>query len=168
MSTALDSPRRTPTTSGRPRSLLWLAALLGLLAIGAFQGGVAMVLDPIEPLGMSVDFLVRTPIDTYFWPGVFLLAIGAASVVTVLGLMSGWRWQWASSLERRVGYRWPWIGSVAIGTTLLVFEVLEVYLIPFHPLMHPLLIAASVAVLLLASAQSTRAHLRAEQVSDRR
>jgi hypothetical protein len=168
MSTDLDTLSRLHTTARLPRPLVWLAALLGLLAIGAFQGGLTMVRDPLEPLGLQVDFLARTPIDTYFWPGVFLLCISAACLVTVTGLVSRWRWQWAVAIESRVGYRWPWIGAVSIGVTLLVFEMLEVYMVPFHPLMHPLLIAASVAVLLLASVPSTRAHLQADQFVDHR
>ena len=158
MSTDLDPLPRPHATARLPQPLLWLAGLLGLLAVGAFQGGLAMVRDPLEPLGLQVDFLERTPIDTYFWPGVFLLCISAACLITVTGLVSRWRWQWADTIEHRVGYRWPWIGAVSIGATLLVFEMLEVYLVPFHPLMHPLLIAASVAVLLLAATLATRAH----------
>lgn len=166
MSTNLDTRPRLVTTARLPRPAIWLAGLLGLLAIGAFQGGWAMVRDPYEPLGMTVAFLERTPIDTYFWPGVFLLCIGAASVLTMVGMVSRWRWQWASAIERWIGYRWPWIGAVSIGTILLIFEMLEVYIVPFHPVMHPLLIAASVTVLLLAVAPSTRAHLRADRSTE--
>ena len=170
MSTDLDALPRSHTTTSRPRSWprLVLAVLLGLLAIGAFQGGWAMVRDPIEPLGMNPDFLEHTPIDTFFWPGVFFLAISAACLLTVVGLLSRWRWPWAASIEHRVGYRWPWIGAVSIGWTLLAFEVLEVYMIPFHPVMHPVIIAASVAVLLAASARSTRTHYRADRLTDHR
>ncbi len=162
MSTNLDTlPRAETIPSAGARR--WLAALLGLLAIGAFQGGLAMVRDPIAPLGLQVEFLGRTPIDTYLWPGIFLLCISAACVITVAGLVSSWRWRWAAAIEGRVGYRWPWIGAVSVGMTLLAFELIEVYMVPFHPLMHPLLIAASVAVLLLASAPSIRTHFRADR-----
>ena len=156
MSMELDTLPRSHSPATRPGSLLWLARLLGLLAVGAFQGGWAMVRDPYEPLGMTIAFLERTPIDTYFWPGVFLLCIGAASLLTVAGLVTRWLWPWANGIERRIGYRWPWIGAVSIGSTLLVFEMLEVYMVPFHPVMHPLLIASSVAVLLLAITPATR------------
>lgn len=149
-------------TDRRPPAVGWLSALLGLLAIGAFQGGLAMVRDPLEPLGMGVDFLERTPVDSYVWPGVFLLSIAAASLLTVAGLLSRWRWHWAGPIERALGYRWPWIGATVIGVVLLGFEMLEVYMVPFHPIMHPLLIASSVAMLLLAAAPSTRAHFRVE------
>jgi hypothetical protein len=109
-----------------------------------------MISDPLTPLGMPTSYLERTPIDTYFWPGAFLLAIAVASILTIAGLLLGWRWQWAGSIERAIGFRWPWIGAVATGTILLLFEIIELFMVPFHPVMHPLLIAGSVAIISLA------------------
>lgn len=144
-----------------PATLVSLAGLLTLLFVGASQGGWAMVIEPYEPLGMPITFLERTPIETYFWPGVFLLAIAAASLLTTVGILLGWRWKWASSIEEAVGYQWPWIGAVATGTILLIFEIIELFLIPFHPLMHPLLLAGSLAIIGLAGTGSARMALRA-------
>jgi hypothetical protein len=132
---------------------------LGLLAVGALQGGIAMIVDPLEPLGMSVSYLDGTPVDTYFWPGVFLLAISAASLVTVSGLAFGWRLQWAAGIESSMGHTWPWLGAVAIGGVLLVFEVIELFLIPFHPIMHPLLIGVSLAIIGLALTTSSQRYM---------
>lgn len=150
-----------PAARRHPGSVVALMVLLGLLTVGALQGGLAMVVDPYEPLGMSVEFLDGTPVDTYFWPGVFLLAVAAASLLTFAGLVTGWRWRWAATIETAVGHRWPWLGTVAVGGVLLAFEIAEIFLIPFHPVMHPLLIAGSVALVALALTPSARAHLRA-------
>lgn len=141
-----------------PRPVAWLAALLPTLGIVAMQGGIAMLLDPAEPMGMSSDLLHRTPIDNYLLPGIFLLAISAASLVTTVGIVFGWRWQWAEGIERRLGKRWPWIGAIAIALVLLVFELVEVYLFPFHPILHPLLILWTVAILVLAFSERTQDH----------
>ena len=136
----------------------WLIGLLALLAVGAVQGGIAMVRDPLTPLGMPTSFLDPAPIDTYFWPGVFLLAIAAASLLTITGLLSGWRWKWAAGVEKAAGYRWPWLGALAIGTIMLVFELVELFMVPFHPVMHPLLISGSLAIIWLTVTPSTRVH----------
>jgi hypothetical protein len=122
-----------------------------------------MVTNPIDPLGMSIDFLDNAPVDDYFWPGMFLLGIAIASVLTVLGLLLPWGWHWASGIESLVGYRWPWIGAMAIGIVLLTFEILELFLVPFHPVMHPLLIAASLAIVMLAVTPSARRYLSIER-----
>jgi hypothetical protein len=144
---------------GPPVPVIALIVLLGLLVIGAFQGGLAMVTNPIDPLGMSPSFLEDTPVDDYFWPGMFLLGIGAASAITLSGLLIKWRWKWAAGIEGFVGYRWPWIAAIAIGAVLLTFEIIELFLIPFHPVMHPLLIAGSLAILVLTLTAPVRRYL---------
>ena len=148
-------------TRARPAAAVWLAVLLGVLAVGALQGGIAMVTNPVDPLGMTADYLEGTPVDDYLLPGFFLLGIAAASLITIPGILFRWDWDWASRIESAVGYRWPWIASVSIGSILLVFEIIELFLVPFHPVMHPLLIAGSIAILLLAATPSARRHLAA-------
>jgi hypothetical protein len=141
--------------------VITLAVLLALLSIGAFQGGIAMLADPQTPLGMSVEWLEGTPVDDYFLPGLFFMGIAAASLITIPGLVFGWRWKWAAGIESRVGYRWPWIATLATGSVLLIFEIIELFLVPFHPIMHPLLIAGSLAIIALALSPSARRHLKA-------
>jgi hypothetical protein len=154
---------RQPTqTRRKPLTVIALIGLLALLAFGAVQGGFAMVTNPLEPLGMPLDYLEKTPVDTYLWPGVFFLAIAGASLLTVSGLLFDWPMRWAFPIEARVGYRWPWIGALSTGTVLLAFEILELFLIPFHPVMHPLLLAGSAAIIWLTWTHPTREHLRVD------
>lgn len=162
----VDDRPRIVTSQHMPGLVKVSEVILGVLALGALQGGVAMVIDPLQPLGMSTDFLEGTPVSTYFWPGIFLLAIAAASTLNAIGLHSGWRWRWAESIERTVGLRWPWIGLVATATVLLAFEVVELFVIPFHPIMHPLLIAISVTLLWLAMTPSVKGCLRVVDQGD--
>ena len=163
MSIATSPERVEIVARRRPFTVVALAVLLGLLSIGALQGGIAMVVDPLAPLGMSVDYLERTPIDDYFLPGLFLLGIAAASLLAIPGLLFSWEWRWASKIESRVGYKWPWVAVVATGGILLLFELIELFVVPFHPIMHPLLIAVSLAILGLAFTPSTRRYLSAAQ-----
>jgi hypothetical protein len=142
-----------------PGTVTALGFLLIVLIVGAVQGGLAMVINPVEPLGMSLDFLDGAPVDDYFWPGLFLLGIALASSVTVVGLFFRWDWGWAAAIEKAIGFRWPWIGAMSVGIVLLAFEIIELFLVPFHPVMHPLLIAGSLAIVLLASTPSARRHL---------
>ncbi len=147
---------------GLAGTVVSLAVLLGLLGIGGLQGGTAMVLDPAEPLGMSTSLLEGTPVHDYFWPGIFLLSLAVVSILTCVGLVFRWRWNWADRIENTVGFRWPWVSAVSIGGVLLVFEIIELFMIPFHPVMHPLLIAIAIAILCLASTRPVRSELRSE------
>ena len=122
-----------------------------------------MVTDPVDPLGMSLDFLERAPVSDYFWPGMFLLGIAVASTLTMVGLFFGWEWPWARQIETAVGFRWPWIGALSIGSVLLAFEIIELFLVPFHPVMHPLLIAGSLAIVILVLTPSARRFFRVSQ-----
>lgn len=153
----------TGTSSIRRRSLpgtlIGLSVILGLLALGAVQGGAAMIADPHTPLGMTTDYLEGTPIDTYVLPGWFLLAIAAVSLLTLAGVLFDWRWSWASGIERAIGHRWPWLGSVLTGAVMLTFEIIELFVVPFHPVMHPLLIAMSLLVIVLPLTGSARSVL---------
>ena len=134
--------------------------LLALLAVGAIQGGAAMVANPTGPLGMSVDYLEGTPIDDYLWPGVFLLSIAAASILAVFGIEFGWQWNWAKPIEDAIGYRWPWLASLSVGGVLLAFELVELFVVPFHPVMHPLLIGVALVIIALSLTPSVRDYLR--------
>jgi hypothetical protein len=137
-----------------------LAALLSFLVIGAIQGGWAMITNPESPLGMSTDFLDKAPVSDYFWPGMFLLGIAVASLITLPGLLFSWEWRWAARIEAAVGHRWPWLASVLIGSVLLIFELIELFMVPFHPVMHPLLIAGSLFILGLPLLPSARSFFR--------
>lgn len=142
-----------------PMSLLLLSVLLGILSIGTFEAARAMITNPFEPLGMTTEWLKNSPIDTYFWPGMFFAGMTLASLLTMAGLVFAWPWRWARDIESRVGYRWPWLGAVATGVVLLTFEVIELFLVPFHPVMHPLLIALSLVVIWLPFTSSARERL---------
>lgn len=149
MSVEAVSPSKVETNPKRPATIWSLAAVLGLLTVGGIQGGWAMVTDPTSPLGMPTTYLEGTPISDYFLGGVFLLCIAAASLLTTVGLVTRWRWDWAGVIEVAMRHRWPWIGAVAVGGILLAFEILELFVVPFHPVMHPLLLAGSITILVL-------------------
>ena len=147
------------TRNRLPVSIVALSVLLGILVIGTFAAARAMITNPLEPLGMTTEWLQKSPVDTYFWPGLFFLGMTLASLLTLAGLLFRWPWKWAQGLESRIGYRWPWIGAVSIGVVLLIFEIIELFLVPFHPVMHPLLIAWSLTIIWLPLTRSAREHL---------
>ena len=158
----VDKPLRgnAKVRSKRPASVAALVVLLAILTVGTLEAARAMITEPLAPFGMTTEWLERTPVDTYLWPGVFFAGMTLASLVTLTGLLFRWEWSWASGIESRIGYRWPWLGAVSTGVVLLAFEIVELFLVPFHPVMHPVLIAWSLAIIWLPLTQSGREHLR--------
>lgn len=145
----------------RPATVVVLAVMFGILAVGTFEAARAMITDPLAPFGMTTELLEKAPVDTYFWPGMFFVGITLASLATIIGLVFRWEWNWAGGIESRVGYRWPWLGALSTGFVLLVFEIIELFLVPFHPVMHPFLIAWSLAIIALPLTRSARSYLTA-------
>ena len=145
-----------------PVSIVVLSVLLGILAIGTFAAAREMITNPLEPFGMTTEWLEKAPVDTYLWPGMFFLGITMATLLTLAGLTLRWPWKSARGIEARTGYRWPWLGAVSTGAVLLLFEIIELFLVPFHPVMHPLLIAASLAIISLPFTHSSRRHFKAQ------
>lgn len=145
-----------------PLSIVVLSVLLGILTIGTFAAAQAMISNPLEPFGMTTEWLDRAPVDSYLWPGLFFAGMTLASLLTVAGLVFSWPWKWARGIESRIGYRWPWLGAVSTGSILLVFEIIELFLVPFHPIMHPLLVGWSLLIIVLPFTPSAKQYLRAE------
>lgn len=142
--------------SRMPRSVKGLLIALGLLSVGALQGGIAMVMDPHQPLGMTPEVLASTPLDSFLLPGLFLLGMAAASLITLFGVA---RRESRGRLSTATGSDWRRPVAIAIGVVLLIFELIELVLIPFQPVMHPLLIALALTIIGLGSAPATRAYL---------
>ena len=165
MSVVAPSKRASKAPVSRKRlpvSIVVLSVLLGILVLGTFAAAREMITNPLEPFGMTTEWLEKSPVDTYFWPGMFFLGMTLASVVTLAGLLFRWPWKWAQGIESRIGYRWPWLGAVSIGVVLLLFELIELVLVPFHPVMHPLLIAGSLAIIWLPFTHSARQYFKVQ------
>lgn len=52
-----------------------LLALHLFVGIGAMCGGTAAILEPYEPLGMTVEALENSPFDSFLIPGIILFAV---------------------------------------------------------------------------------------------
>ena len=51
------------------------SALHGFVALGAFVGGGAAIVNPVSPLGAPVELLAGSPFRTFLVPGIFLFAV---------------------------------------------------------------------------------------------
>ncbi|MBU3112472.1 hypothetical protein [Clostridium lacusfryxellense] len=62
-----------------------LSSLHLFVGIGAMFGGLAAIISPQSPMGMSVDVLKNSPFSNYLMPGVILFTIiGLGNIVSAL------------------------------------------------------------------------------------
>ena len=87
-------PRRSQnaiqTSVGSPLALRVTLVILELfVGIGGIFGGLEMIRDPLNPLGMTTELIAGSPFDTYTWPGILLLGlVGVIPCVLAFGLMA--------------------------------------------------------------------------------
>jgi len=64
------------------------------VGIGAIAGGMAAIINPNEPLGMSTVYLRESPFTNYLIPGIILFVIiGLGNVASALTLHFKWKFQ---------------------------------------------------------------------------
>lgn len=118
--------RQAPTTSRRSQSAVQtrvgsslvlrvtLVILELFVGIGGIFGGLEMIRDPLNPLGMTTELIAGSPFDTYTsWPGILLLVlVGVTPCVLAVGLRPGGA-ALLSSQGCSVSVSWP--GSWSSG-----------------------------------------------------
>jgi len=120
-----------------------LAATLAAQGVSGLAGGYGLVADPSgEAVGLPLAWLGQTPFSDYFVPGLILL-----TVLGVFPLIVAW------SLWRRR----PWArrGALVVGAALLIWIVVEIVMIGYHP-WPPLQAAYGLLSLLILSLASSR------------
>jgi hypothetical protein len=104
----------------RPGGALALLILTAIQAVGAIGGGVGLVRDPVNNIGMPVSLLEGTPFKDYLIPGLILLiVVGLFSLLVFVGLLLRWKAAW-------------WL-SLASGGGLVIWIVSEVALLGYLP-----------------------------------
>ncbi len=64
-----------------------LFALHAFIGIGAIVGGLAAILNPLEPLGVPAEILKNSPFSNFFIPGLILFTvIGLGNVICAIML----------------------------------------------------------------------------------
>lgn len=90
---------RKDTTKKRPGSVIALLVLAAVQAAGAIGGGVGLVRDPVNNIGMPVSLLEGTPFKDYLVPGLILLiVVGLFSLLVFGALLVRWKPAWWLSL----------------------------------------------------------------------
>lgn len=69
------------------------------VGVGALFGGLAAIINPHEPLGMSTEYLKYSPFNSYLIPGIILFTIiGLGNIISGVALRLKFKYQAYSSI----------------------------------------------------------------------
>jgi hypothetical protein len=110
-----------PTANtARPGTVWALMVFLAIQGLGATAGGIGLVQDPVDNIGMPLSMLEGSPFSDYLIPGLILLVVvGLFPFVVLYGLARRRQWGW-------------WL-AVAAGAGLVIWIVTEVVLLGYLP-----------------------------------
>lgn len=140
---------------GRPVALWLLIALLVTLGLRGVAGGTALLLDPSDgSIGLTPGVLRGTPLRDFALPGSILLtAFGAAPLLAAERL-----WRGASSGR---------LGATAIGVALVVWVIVEAFVLGFGQRLQVPNLLTGLVVALLAHSRAVRSHVSDSGGSER-
>lgn len=131
----------------RPGIVTALIALTAFQALGAIGGGIGLIQDPVNNIGIPLSTLQGSPFKDYLIPGIILLVlVGLLPLLPLYGLIRHRRWAW-------------WL-ELAAGGALIIWIITEITLLGYLPGMGVALQAimgvVGVAVVTLALLAPTR------------
>src|SRR5689334_16082093 len=111
------------SSTRRPLALYALTFLLLFLSLGAFVGGISMLLDPKNALGMPASMLrAHSPFANFIIPGIILYSLfGVGSLIVFFALWVRLEIGVLRSIEDRVHEHWSWAGAVFIGVAQMIW-----------------------------------------------
>lgn len=127
----------------RPAALWALLVLLLVQGIGGVAGGLSLTLAPDGSImKMPTSYLDGSPFPDYLVPGlILLLVLGVLPLAAATGL-------W---LDRR----WAWFAAVAVGLGLMIWILVEIFIIPYTWL-QPVFGVVGVLIFAVAALKSVR------------
>lgn len=115
------------------------------MGFGAVYGGIQMLVDPYEPMGMTRSLIIRTPFETFTVPGVLLLVlVGTTPLVLAVAAL------------RRAAPHPLW--AVAFGLGLVAWIVTQWVLLDAQLWLQPVIFAVGLAIVAVAGALWRQEH----------
>jgi hypothetical protein len=141
-----------PTFADRRPATVWALTILTIIQIiGASAGGIGLVRDPVNNIGMPLSMLEGSPFNDYLYPGLILLiVVGLFPIVPLVGLIMRRTWGW-------------WL-ELAAGLGLIIWIITEAVLLGYLPGMGIALQIAmgllGIVIVVLALLRPTRQYFR--------
>jgi hypothetical protein len=106
-----------------------LVALLVVLGIGGFYGGISFLIDPLQKRTMNVPLSILDGlfVRDFTLPGLFLfIVMGIIPILLAFGLIFRPVWKWTEVLTGWSKRHWSWAGSLILSILLILWLGLEI------------------------------------------
>jgi len=147
-------------SSKMPRPfVVWSLVILDfIMAVGGVVSGGELALAPDgKYLGMSTDLLENSPFVDYLVPGLILVAfIGFYPVLAGFGLLRKPAWNWLNVINPFKQYHWSWSASWAFGVIMLIWIVVEYFLVGYISFLQPAVVVWGLVTIGLTLLPATR------------
>jgi hypothetical protein len=135
-----------------------LIFLLGFLSLGAFYGGIVLIVSPDGSiLGMPLDLLINSPFKNYLVPGIVLLAtFGIFPVYTIYGLLKKPEHKLFNLLNLLYDYHFAWTFAVYIGIAQIIWINIQTLILNSVDILHTIYVGLGVLIVCIALLPQTR------------
>jgi hypothetical protein len=145
----------------RPGALWVLICVLVFQGISATPPGLLLILDPTGGLmHMPLSMLRRSIFGDFLVPGLILcVVLGLGAFLVAAGLYFLPTWPWVERFNPCERMHWSWTAAVGFGAALMIWIMVQVFMIGGGSWLQPLYFAAGLAILLASLVPSVRRHM---------
>lgn len=151
----------------RPILVVILWVLVAVQAVSGITGGLLMLIDPTgQSLNIPGIFLLGTPFDNFFVPGLLLLIfLGILPTISLLGLLRvNWRWPRIINIYSHI--HWGWTYTLYAAIVLILWMDIQVYIIGYWHFIQTFNALTGVVILVITLMPQVVNHYRTAEKGD--
>lgn len=135
-----------------------LIFLLGFLSLGAFYGGIVLILSPDgSMIEMPAEMLKNSPFRNYLIPGILLLVIfGIFPALIIYGLIKKPESRVFNLFNSLYDHHYAWTFSIYIGLAQIIWIDLQTLYINSVSIIHVIYSGLGIAIVSIALLPQTR------------
>ena len=139
-----------------------LISLLGFLSLGAFYGGIILILSPDGSFfKMPLDILSNSPFKTFFFPGIILLTtFGLFPVFVIYGLIKKPESIIFNKLNLLYDYHFAWTFAVYIGFGQIIWINIQTLIFNSVHIIHTVYSGIGILIICIALLPQTREYYK--------
>lgn len=132
-----------------------LIALLGFLSLGAFYGGIVLIISPDGSFfNMPTELISNSPFKSYFIPGIILLT--TFGIFPIYGLIKKPESKLFNKLNLLYDYHFAWTFAVYIGFGQIIWINIQTLIFNSVDIIHTVYLCLGILIICIALLPQTR------------